>query len=181
MCEFMNKKGFSRHISIPACASFPDLPFHDGHKLVLCTDSVICSVTSGVFTSWCYVPTRSSVQLQVGCSQAGAMYRLGHLFSYKWGVHKLVLCTDSVICSVTSGVFTSWCCVPTRSSVQLQVGCSQAGGVYRLGHLFSYKWGVHCRGCLYSSATSSFIRKCFFLISITSTQIRYVQSFMAQI
>ena len=51
MCEFMNKKGFSRHISIPACASFPDLPFHDGHKLVVCTNSVICSVTSGVFTA----------------------------------------------------------------------------------------------------------------------------------
>ena len=30
---------------------FPDLPFQDGHKLVVCTDSVICSVTNGVFTA----------------------------------------------------------------------------------------------------------------------------------
>ena len=40
---------FSRHIWIHACASlwiksgFPDLPFQDGHKLVVCTDSVTCS------------------------------------------------------------------------------------------------------------------------------------------
>ena len=39
MCEFMNKNGF------------PYLPFQDGHKLVVCTDLVICSVTSGVFTA----------------------------------------------------------------------------------------------------------------------------------
>ena len=32
-------------------SGFPDLPFQDGHKLVVCTDSVICSVTSGVFTA----------------------------------------------------------------------------------------------------------------------------------
>ena len=55
--EFMNKKCFSRHIWIHACASlrvnsgFPDLPFQDGHKLVVCTDSVICSVRSGVFAA----------------------------------------------------------------------------------------------------------------------------------
>ena len=55
--EFMNKKCFSRHIWVHACASswiksgFPDLPFQDGHKLVVCTDSVICSVTNGVFTA----------------------------------------------------------------------------------------------------------------------------------
>ena len=55
--EFTNKKCFSRCIWIHACASlwiktgFPDLPFQDGHKLVVCTDSVICSVTSGVFTA----------------------------------------------------------------------------------------------------------------------------------
>ena len=49
--EFMSKKCFSRHIWIHACASFPDLPFQDGHKLVVCTDSVICSVTSGMFAA----------------------------------------------------------------------------------------------------------------------------------
>ena len=32
-------------------SGFPDLPFQDSHKLVVCTDSVICSVTNGVFTA----------------------------------------------------------------------------------------------------------------------------------
>ena len=32
-------------------SGFPDLPFQDGHKLVVCTDSVICSATNGVFTA----------------------------------------------------------------------------------------------------------------------------------
>ena len=31
----------------------------------------------------------------------------------------------------------------------------QAGGMYRLGHLFSYKWGVHCSVCVCLSAASS--------------------------
>ena len=53
MYEFMNKKCFSRHIWIHACAclwtksGFPDLPFQGSHKLAVCTDSVICSVTKG--------------------------------------------------------------------------------------------------------------------------------------
>ena len=57
MYEFMNKKCFSRYIWIHACVSlriksgFPDLPLQDSHKLVLCTDSVICSVTSEAFTA----------------------------------------------------------------------------------------------------------------------------------
>ena len=57
----------------------------------------------------------------------------------------------------------------------------QAGGMYWLGHLFSYKWGVHCWFCVCSSAASSFIRKYFSQhISIKSTQTRYMYSFMAQ-
>ena len=60
--EFMNKKCFqSRHICIHACAvlwiesGFPDLPFQDGHKLVVCTDSVISvfSYKSGVHCWFC--------------------------------------------------------------------------------------------------------------------------------
>ena len=47
------KSVFSRHIWIHACAclwtksGFPDLPFQGSHKLAVCTDSVICSVTKG--------------------------------------------------------------------------------------------------------------------------------------
>ena len=37
----------------------------------------------------------------------------------------------------------------------------QVDGMYRLGHLFSYKWGVHCWFCVCSSAAWSFIRKYF--------------------
>ena len=55
MYEFMNKKCFSRHIwmyvRVYEESGFPDLPFQDGHKLMLCTDPVICSVTNGVFTA----------------------------------------------------------------------------------------------------------------------------------
>ena len=32
-------------------SGFPDLPFQDGHKLVVRTNLVICSVTNGVFTA----------------------------------------------------------------------------------------------------------------------------------
>ena len=53
--------------------------------------------------------------------------------------------------------------------------------VYWPGHLFSYKWDVHCWFCVCSSAASSFIRKYFSQhISIKSTQTRYMYSFMAQ-
>ena len=38
----------------------------------------------------------------------------------------------------------------------------QADDVYWLGHLFTYKWGLHCWFCVCSSAPSSFIRKYFF-------------------
>ena len=53
--------------------------------------------------------------------------------------------------------------------------------VYWLSHLFSYKWGVHYRFSVCSSAASSFIRKYFSQhISIKSTQTWYMYSFMAQ-
>ena len=57
MYEFMNKSVFPDTSGLYACMSlriksvFPDLPFQDGHKLVVCTDSVVCSVTNGVFTA----------------------------------------------------------------------------------------------------------------------------------
>ena len=51
----------------------------------------------------------------------------------------------------------------------------QAGGMHRLGHLFSYKWGVHCWFGVCSSAEPSFIRKYFSQhISIESTQTWYI-------
>ena len=40
MCEFMNIKGV-----------FLDLPFQTSHKLAVCTDLVVCSVTSATFTA----------------------------------------------------------------------------------------------------------------------------------
>ena len=40
MCEFMNIKGV-----------FLDLPFQGSHKLEVCTDLVVCSVTSAMFTA----------------------------------------------------------------------------------------------------------------------------------
>ena len=51
----------------------------------------------------------------------------------------------------------------------------QAGGMYWLGHLFSYKWGAHCRFCVCSSAASSLIRKSFSQHFFTkSAQIWYI-------
>ena len=54
----------------------------------------------------------------------------------------------------------------------------QAGGMYWLSHLFSYKWGAHCWFWVCSSAASSFIRKYFSQhISIKSTQTWYMYAF----
>ena len=57
----------------------------------------------------------------------------------------------------------------------------QAGGMYRLGHLFSYKWGVHCWFCVCLFAVSSFIRKYFSQhISPKCTQTWYMYSWHKQ-
>ena len=61
ICEFLNIKGV-----------FLDLPFQGSHKLAVCTDLVVCSVTSARFTA-----------------------------------HSVCFCTDLVVCSVTSAMFTA--------------------------------------------------------------------------
>ena len=80
--EFMNQKCFSRHIWIHTCASlwiksgFPYLPFQDGPKLVVCTDSVTCSVTNGVCTSAAssFIRNYFSQHISIKSTQTWYMY-----------------------------------------------------------------------------------------------------------